>query len=66
MFWVIEELLKSWKNLKNLLGKTKCVELLQIDIAETVVDDVIVLKTKRDLMMLLGVSVSSKCRIKVA
>ncbi|KAG7561504.1 F-box domain [Arabidopsis thaliana x Arabidopsis arenosa] len=54
------------KHLRSFLGKTECLELLQVNVKEAVVDDdIIILKTKKELMMLLGTSVSPKCQIKV-
>ncbi|XP_023638843.1 F-box/LRR-repeat protein At3g60040 isoform X1 [Capsella rubella] len=53
------------KQLKSFLGEFKCLELVQVDVAIAAEDDGIMLQTKRDLMMLLGVSLPSKCHFKV-
>ncbi|EFH54572.1 hypothetical protein ARALYDRAFT_324460 [Arabidopsis lyrata subsp. lyrata] len=50
------------KHLRSFLGKTECL----VNVKEAVVDnDIIILKTKKELMMLLDTSVSPKCQIKV-
>ncbi|KAJ4884924.1 F-box family protein [Raphanus sativus] len=52
--------------LKSFLREFDCLLMVQVDIAEAVEDNVITLQTKRrDLMMLLGVSLPSKCQFKV-
>ncbi|XP_023638528.1 F-box/LRR-repeat protein At3g60040 [Capsella rubella] len=53
---------KELEQLKSFLGKTECLELVQVE----VVDDGIISQTYKDLMTLVGVSVSPKCQIKVA
>lgn len=54
------------KQLKSFLGEFECLELVQVDVTEAVEDDgKTLLQTKRDLMMLLGASLPSKCQFKV-
>ncbi|XP_019101721.1 PREDICTED: F-box/LRR-repeat protein At3g60040-like [Camelina sativa] len=50
------------KLLKSFLGEFKCLELVQVDVANAAEDDGIILQIKREL---LGVSLPSKCQFKV-
>lgn len=57
---------KELEQLKSFLGGTESLEVVRVEIAHyVVVDNGKILQTYRDLMTLLGVSVSSKCQIKV-
>ncbi|ESQ56130.1 hypothetical protein EUTSA_v10025492mg [Eutrema salsugineum] len=51
------------EQLKSLLTEFECIEFVQVDVSEE--DDGIILQATKDLMMLPGVSVSSKCHIKI-
>lgn len=52
--------------LETFLLEFDCLVMVQVDVREAVEDNVITLQTKRrDLMMLLGASLSSKCQFKV-
>jgi hypothetical protein len=53
------------KQLKSFIGEFECLELVQVDVAEAAEDNGKILQSKRDLMMLLGVSLPSKCQFKV-
>ncbi|CAL9245270.1 unnamed protein product [Arabidopsis halleri] len=53
------------KQLKSFLGEFECLELVQVDVTEAAEDDGKILQSKRDLIMLLGVSLPSKCQFKV-
>ncbi|ESQ50588.1 hypothetical protein EUTSA_v10022726mg [Eutrema salsugineum] len=53
------------EELKSFLGEFKCIERVQVDVAEAAEDDNIILQTKRDLIMLLAVSLPSNCYSKV-
>lgn len=59
---------KELEHLKSFLGKTECLELVQVEVVQGVVmDDGMISQTyKEDLVTLLGVLISSKCQIKVA
>ncbi|KAF3520505.1 hypothetical protein DY000_02061865 [Brassica cretica] len=48
--------------LKTFLQEFHCLVMVQLDITEAVEDSV---QTKRDLMMLLGASLPSKCQLRV-
>ncbi|CAA0387563.1 unnamed protein product [Arabidopsis thaliana] len=52
------------KQLKSFIGEFECLELVQVDVAEAAEDNGKILQSKRDLMMLLGVSLPSKCQFK--
>ncbi|KAL1194493.1 F-box/LRR-repeat protein [Cardamine amara subsp. amara] len=54
---------KELKHLKRFLREIVCIEVVQVDILED--DDGKVLQATNDLLMLPGVSVSSKCNVKV-
>ncbi|ESQ28188.1 hypothetical protein EUTSA_v10019739mg, partial [Eutrema salsugineum] len=54
------------KQLKIFLGEFEYLEVVQVDVAEASEDDDgIIMQTKSDLMMLLGVSLPCKCNFKV-
>ncbi|KAG7566395.1 F-box domain [Arabidopsis suecica] len=58
---------KEMEHLKSIIVESKCLETVQVEVAQgVVVDDAIAWQFYRDLTMHLGVSVSSKCKILVA
>lgn len=54
------------EHLKSFLRKSECLVLVQVEVAQSVVvDDAVSAQIFRDLMTLLGVSLSSKCKIEL-